>query len=568
MHPSDNILAALGQSNYIWQIARDRLDWSENFRALIGFNDGVDLNSARGFESLLSSESQQTRFAVLQSSIAEAAEGEGGSYQCVYAISPKVTSQSEPVWVEDTGRWYADENGKPDYAEGIVRIVSERRKREEFLKRKSELDDLTQLPNRAHLEEMLDIHIREGLAGGKTSAFMLIALHDFDQINSIYGFAAGDEILRQVADLLKSAKRDRDLAARFSGAKFGFVLDNCDVNELEAAAARMLAKVNGRILETSMGPVSLKACAGACLLPRHAANSHDAVAAVTTALDGSKEMFGTRLAVFDPDKPRATGFEQRSELLKRFVQTIEDGAMHLAFQPVVGASSHKPVFHEALLRMIPESEGAIGDAGFLKIAEGLGLMRLLDNKALSLTLDVLDTCPDAVLSVNVTHDSIADGEWLGLLEARLLEVADLAPRLIVELTESQIVTNICETRRVIEKIRSLGCRVAIDDFGAGYTSFAHLRDLPIDWVKIDGSFCQEFQKDPRNGAFLEAMQRLADRFDVKTVVEWVEDAETASVLAEMGYTCMQGSLFGMPLAILPWEKSREPFNIRNKKKSA
>ena len=461
---------------------------------------------------------------------------------------------------------YPDENGKPDYAEGIVRVVSERRKREESLKRKSELDELTQLPNRAHLQEVLELQIKNDLAQGKHSAFILIALHDFDRINSIYGFSAGDEILHSVSEVLRSVKREKDLAARFSGAKFGFLLDHCDVSQLNAAASRMLKEINGQIMQTSAGPVSLNACAGACILPRHATTSLEAIAAVTSALEEAKTKFGTRLAVFDASKHKAERTNMRSDMLKRFVRTIEDGAMHLAFQPVVSSTTYKPVFHEALLRMIPEAEGAIEDAGFLKIAEGLGLMRLLDYKALSLVLDVLETCPEAVLSVNVTHDSIADGDWYTLLKQRLIEVPDMASRLIVELTESQIVSNIVETRRVIEQIQGLGCRVAIDDFGAGYTSFSHLRDLPIDLVKIDGSFCEELQKDPRNSSFLEAMQRLADQFDVETVVEWVQDNEMASMLKEMGYSCQQGSLFGMPLAVLPWEKKRQLF--RDQQKSA
>ncbi|MEM7291285.1 MAG: EAL domain-containing protein, partial [Pseudomonadota bacterium] len=118
-------------------------------------------------------------------------------------------------------------------------------------------------------------------------------------------------------------------------------------------------------------------------------------------------------------------------------------------------------------------------------------------------------------------------------------------------------SNLDETVRAVHHMRQMGCRVAIDDFGAGYTSFSHLRDMPIDMVKMDGSFCQELKSDPRNAAFLEAMQRLADRFEVKTVVEWVEDAETAALLKAIGCTYLQGSFFGMPLAVLPWERKRE-----------
>ena len=557
MTPSTDILAALGQASYIWHIAEDRLEWSDNFASLIGFKEGIELHSARGFEALLSAQSKQTRYNQLQESIAQSAPGEGGAYQCVYAISDRVILGDEPVWIEDVGRWYPDEDGKPKFAQGILRIVSERRKREENLKRKSEIDELTGLPNRVLLEEKLDMSIKDGLALGRSSALLLISLSDFDQINATLGFSAGDEVLVQVAETLNDAKREGDLAARFSGAKFGFILSNCNEKQVETAARRMLAMLNGRVHVTSNGPVALKASAGACLLPKHAMNAHEAISSVTLALQKAQIRFGAKVAVHDPDPDLLQKRASDAGLLNQFAKAIELGAMHLAFQPIVGAQSHRPEFYEALLRMTPETEGVIEDARFLNLAERLGLMRLLDRKALEMTLDTLEECPDAILSVNVTYDSIADGAWTSLLRDRLKLIPDMAPRLIVELTESQLVTNLEETASAVLSMQGLGCRVAIDDFGAGYTSFSHLQRLNIDIIKIDGSFCRDMAQDQKTRAFLEAMQWLSSRSSVETVVEWVEDVEQAAQLKEWGYTYLQGSLFGMPLAILPWERKRD-----------
>jgi len=557
MNPPQDILAALGQASYVWRIGEDKLEWSDNFRSLIGFHDQVDLYSARGFETLLSAQSQQTRFNQLQESIAENPDGDGGSYQCVYAISAAAIHTNETVWIEDVGRWYPDDQGKPSYAEGIVRIVSERRKREENLKRKSKIDELTSLPNRVHLEEMIDQHVKDGLSSGKSSALLLISLADFDEINSTLGFSAGDEILVQVAEVLNDAKRDGDIAARFSGAKFGFILCNCSEKEVDTAARRLVRMLNGQIRQTTNGPVALKVSAGACLLPKHAINANEAISSVTLALQQAQKKFGAKVSIHNPDPELQGQRTSDAKLLNQFAKVIEAGAMHLAFQPIVGAQSHKPEFHEALLRMTPETEDVIEDARFLHIAERLGLMRLLDRKALEMTLDVLEECPDAILSVNVTYDSIADGAWTSLLRDRLSEISDMAPRLIVELTESQIVSNMEETAQAVSSMKELGCRVAIDDFGAGYTSFSHLQKLNIDIIKIDGAFCRDMADDHKTRAFLEAMQWLSSRSSVETVVEWVEEAEQAAQLKEWGYTYLQGSLFGMPLAILPWERKRE-----------
>ena len=171
--------------------------------------------------------------------------------------------------------------------------------------------------------------------------------------------------------------------------------------------------------------------------------------------------------------------EADAKLLTRFVEVLEKDAMHLAFQPIFDPAANEPAFHEALLRMDGIGEEVTQDADFVRLAEDLGLMRILDLKALDLGINVLETCPEAVLSINTTHESLENGEWITTLTERIKETAGLSERLIIELTESHLPGDIEETRKAIKFIQSLGCRVAIDDFGVGYTSFAHLRDLVL-----------------------------------------------------------------------------------------
>ena len=169
-------------------------------------------------------------------------------------------------------------------------------------------------------------------------------------------------------------------------------------------------------------------------------------------------------------------------------------------------------------------------------------------------MQTLEMCPTAKLAINITHESLESEEWFELLNSRLMQIENAAERLIIEITESQLPVSMQETAKVISRIQALGCRVALDDFGAGYTSFANLRDLNVDIVKVDGSFCRSLKQDPRNGEFLQAMQRIAATFNVQTVVEWVEDVEVAAQLKDWGFDCLQGGLYGMPMALLPWAK--------------
>ncbi|MEM7214913.1 MAG: bifunctional diguanylate cyclase/phosphodiesterase [Pseudomonadota bacterium] len=548
------ILTSIGQASYVWDIREDHLEWSPNFRDLVGFRPDTVVSSAREFEKLLSVDSQETRYAVIQIGQDEQIDETGRAYQCVYAVSPNHLNDNEILWLEDIGRWYPDENGKPAHAKGVVRIINERRKREESLKRKSEVDELTGLANRRLLEDRINQTAEQCFLDNTSSAFLLVALQDFERINNTYGFAAGDEVLKQVTQLLKEQMRSDDIAARFSGAKFGLIIKDCKGAEIHVAANRLLTAINGRVLKTSQGPVALKIAIGACLLPHHARKDVEAVACATAALTRARLVFGRKVHLYDPDPEMIRKREQESKLLTRFVEVMEKDAMHLAFQPVFDPATGKPAFHEALLRMDGIGEEVTRDAEFVRVAEDLGLMRILDLKSLEMGLHVLETCPDAVLSINTTHESLENGEWISTLVGRIHETRGVADRLIIELTESHLPGDIAETRKAVRHLQNLGCRVAIDDFGTGYTSFAHLRDLGVDLIKVDGSFVRNLRENPANGVFLKAIQQLASAFDVRTVVEWVEDVETAVELQEWGFDYLQGSLYGMPLAVSPWEQ--------------
>jgi len=548
------ILSSIGQATYVWDIETKKLDWSENFQKLVGLKTDAHLSDGYAFEKLLSKDSQETRFSAIEAAQEKPYNEAGHIYQCIYALSDEFLDGTETVWLEDTGRVYTDEHCKPVRAEGIVRIINERRKREENLVRKSKYDDLTGLPNRSHLQSRLEQTIKTSMVDHKSAAFMIISLNDFDRINAVYGFTMGDEILSQVAEILASKMRNGDMVARFSGAKFAIILNNCTAEEVNVAAKRALDSVNNKILSTERGPVSIKAAIGACVVPRHARSVVNTISAATEALDMARTKYGYKIHVYEPDPDLAEKRSKDSTLLISFIKALENGEMHLAYQPVVNAEMQTVEYHEALLRMDKRDAGIIEDASFISLSEDLGLIRLVDLRALELAMQTLEMCPAAVLAINVTHESLESEEWFNLLHSRLTQIENAAERLIIEITESQLPLNMAETANVISRIQAMGCRVALDDFGAGYTSFANLKDLHVDIVKVDGSFCHSLKDDPRNGEFLQAIQHIAASFNVQTVVEWVEDVEVAAQLKDWGFDCLQGGLYGMPMAFLPWAK--------------
>jgi EAL domain-containing protein (putative c-di-GMP-specific phosphodiesterase class I) len=214
---------------------------------------------------------------------------------------------------------------------------------------------------------------------------------------------------------------------------------------------------------------------------------------------------------------------------------------------MVSAKTGKPEIYECLLRM-EKPDGEVVSAGeFVPVAERLGLSRLIDRRTLELTIDLLKKHPDLVLSLNVSGLTCSDQEWIATLR-RLTDMRkDLLRRLVVEITETVAIEDLDQSINFVDTLKEFGCRVAIDDFGAGYTSFKNLKLLNVDMVKIDGVFVKNLANDASDQIFIKTMINLAHSFGMETVAEWVSDERSVRLLTEAGITYMQGFYYGMPI---------------------
>ena len=193
----------------------------------------------------------------------------------------------------------------------------------------------------------------------------------------------------------------------------------------------------------------------------------------------------------------------------------------------------------------------------MPLAEKLGFIGIIDHRTLELALDTLEQNSEARLSLNVSNETAEDPLWLSKLAEGLNRIPGSAGRLIVEITESHAARDLEEASKFVSTIQSLGCKVAIDDFGAGFTSFANLKSLPVDIIKIDGSFAADLPTNRQNQVFIQSLIMLAKAFEVKTVVEWVEDAETAAMLAAWGVNYLQGHNFGAATTANQWGREAD-----------
>ena len=239
------------------------------------------------------------------------------------------------------------------------------------------------------------------------------------------------------------------------------------------------------------------------------------------------------------------------------VAALNERRIALAYEPVVEAQSRKVAFYECLMR-VNRSDGSIAQASeIIPVAERVGLVRMLDFRVLELVVAELAAAPGLQASVNVSPDSAIDPHWWQGLGALLRANSDAAGRLIVEITETAAIHDLDDARGFVTRVKDLGCRIAIDDFGAGYTSFRNLRKLGVDIVKIDGAFVQNIAKSDDDRAFVRTLIDLSRRLGLKSVAEWVQDEETAALLADWGCDYLQGALIGLATSERPWRGEKE-----------
>jgi diguanylate cyclase (GGDEF)-like protein len=546
-----NVLTAVGEVVYDWTIADDAIRWGANALDVLRIGSIDQIATGRGFARLLDPENLSSRHeAVLNSPDADG--GEGVPYQAQYSLLAEGRPDSARLWIEDIGRWYADGSGKPARAHGVLRVINERYQREQRLAFLSRYDELTGYFNRSHLLATLGDAILNAKRLRGSACFMIVVVDNFRAINEAYGYDIADQVFAAVARRIKSALREGDAIGRYSGNKLGLVLINCDEADMHHAAERFHAVVRDEVINTEGGSVAVTVSIGGISLPRHARSVNEAMARVQEALELARLRGHGRFVAYTNSATRNERRRGNAALSSELVAALNERRLRLAFQPVVDARSRQPVYHEALIRL-EQTNGTVVVAGdFVALAEKLGLIRLLDHRVLDLALGVLAAAPDARLSLNVSGETTSDSEWLARLGAAVAGNRDIGKRLTVEITETAVIRNLEEASHFVAMLHDLGCRIAIDDFGAGYTSFRNLRALDVDVVKIDGGFIENLPRSRDDQVFVRALIDLARNFGIETVAEWVQDEETVALLAEWGIDRLQGNLTGAASLEWPW----------------
>jgi diguanylate cyclase (GGDEF)-like protein len=542
------ILASLGQAAFAWDIASDTLSWSGPVSAVFPDIPTASLASGAAFARLIEPQSSVRTDAL---GLSPPAHGDAGvPYLIEYGVRASISA--EIVWIEESGCWFADSDGRPVRAHGIVRINNQRHARDEQLLKLSRHDPLTGELNRTCLIASLAEAIEEARRYRVSSAFMLISVDHLARINDAFGFDVADEVICEVAGRVRSRLRGGDVLGRFSGTKLGLILKNCTADDMNVAAERFLAGIREQVMSTRSGPVSVTISIGAVSLPRYGRSAEEAINRARETLDGARRRRAGSFAAWPPNIRRDAQRRVNIRVTDEIVTALNERRIVTAYEAVVSADSRKAAFYECLVRMRQHDGRILLAPDIVPAAERLGLIGLVDHRMLELVVSELAACPGVALSLNISPDTTTDIDWWASIESLLRAHPGVAERLIVEITETVAIQDIDELRSLTTRLRNLGSRIAIDDFGAGYTSFRNLRRLGVDIVKIDGAFVQNIAHSADDRAFVQTLIDLACRLKIKTVAEWVQDEEAAAMLRDWGCDYIQGRLIGLASAERPW----------------
>jgi diguanylate cyclase (GGDEF)-like protein len=551
--PASAILASLGQVAFTWDIATDHLVWSEHVAAVFPDIPLDRLASGAEFSNLIEPSRSVRTDALIPSPAAHGAEG--APYRIEYGV--RANTSASVQWIEETGCWFAGSDGRPARAQGIVRVNNERHARDEQLVKLSRIDPLTGELNRTHLVASLAEIIEEAARFRTSCAFMLIGIDHLSRINDAFGFDVADAVISEVAARIRLRLRGGDVLGRFSGNKFGLVLKNCTVDDMNVAAERFLAGIRDEVVPTKSGPVSVTASIGAVSVPRYARSAEEAINRAHETLDASKRRRAGSFSLWRPNVERDAQRRVNIRVTDEIVTALNERRIAMAFEPVVDAKARKPAFYECLVRMEQDDGRILLAPDIVPVAEKLGLIRLVDHRVLELVVAELAASPGVQLSLNISPDTTMDPDWWASIESLMRAHPGVGERLIVEITETVAIQDVDNVRGFVTRLKNFGSRIAIDDFGAGYTSFRNLRKLGVDIVKIDGAFVQNIARSADDRAFVQTLIDLARRLQIKTVAEWVQDEEAATMLRDWGCDYIQGRLIGLASSVRPWNPAAE-----------
>ncbi|WP_177418410.1 bifunctional diguanylate cyclase/phosphodiesterase [endosymbiont of Lamellibrachia barhami] len=429
--------------------------------------------------------------------------------------------------------------------------ITERQQAEENLAWLADHDPMTELFNRRRFHIEFEAMLQAAKRYGHTSALLYFDLDQFKDINDTSGHQAGDALLRVVAERLRAVTRESDLLARLGGDEFALALRETSKEEAIGVAQKIQEELSRVEMPVRGNRHKISASIGIVLYPLHGITVHDLMANADLAMYQAKDAGRDSWHLFSADENIREQIETKLQIKEQIEQALLQDSFVLHFQPIQQISDGRISHYEVLVRMQEQDGSLIPPGLFIPIAETTGLIHKIDRLILKKAIKRLEQLQQShrniTFSVNLSGMVVDDPRLLPYLKKQLAKHQVDPGSLVFEVTETAAVSSITAAKQLMEQIKALGCRFALDDFGVGFSSFFYLKQLPVDYVKIDGSFIQQLASNKEDQIFVKALSEVAKGFGKQTIAEFVEDEATLQLLAELGIDYAQGFHIGKPL---------------------
>ena len=545
-------LSDMGEAAYHWDAKQDKFSWISNECKEFRFAEGI--TDMLAFQKQLNPQDAAGRLAFLH----ELSRAEPGTKR---DISYRVKAADGRAFeVRETATVACDDKGDCY----IYGRIQPHKQVETF-----EKDKLTGLYQRQWFLDRITAEGTNAAAAGKEAAghVLAIGIDRLAMYNEAFGAHVTDEIIRGVAERLKSFFQGQGALARVSGDIFGVALPGAYTEKASSIVAELLASFRSVPVETAEGRVHITISAGgAAYSADDLTRAKDLMVQAETALQEAKRGGRGRYMSYIVNDKQREQFRTWLKTSDTLLTALGGNRLVLAFQPIIAAKTGQVKFYETLVRMV-DADGKLVAAGeFMPVVEQMGIARLVDQCISKMALEELKTYPDLPLSINISAWTLDEPTWLRYLLKTLRETPEIAERLIVEITETVALSDMGRARSFVRTLQALGARVALDDFGTGNTSFRQIKELGVDIVKIDKSFVRRMATTYDNRLFVQTLQKLAEGCSVETVGEGAETAQEVEMLQKDGVTYIQGYAYGFPSVERLWlgqdDNARLPDNVR------
>jgi len=471
--------------------------------------------------------------------------------------SSLITRDDHVVSIEASIAPMKSDSGEQMGAVIVMQDVSHTRRLTRQLSYQASHDLLTGLYNRRKFEENLEeilINVRED---NKQHALFYLDLDNFKIVNDTCGHVAGDELLKQLPALFNEVLRSGDLIARLGGDEFGIILQSCGLRQAANIADKIRQKIKDYRFVWDDKTFEIGVSIGVIGINADNAEMSRILSSADVACYAAKDGGRNRVHIYEPSDEAVSERYGQMHWTARISKALEEERFQLYQQPIVGVSDNDRSHLEILLRMIDENGNLIPPGAFISAAERYGLMREIDRWVISKVFEFIGKNDPAdpikgtnrVFAINLSGDSINDITLLNFILQEKEKYDISLTNVCFEITETAAINNLSKATVFINELKTHGCQFALDDFGSGLSSFAYLKNLPVNYLKIDGSFVKDVSRDKIDRAMVESIQQIGEVMKLRTIAEHVEDEETLRVLEDIGVDYVQGFYLGRPEAI-------------------